>query len=99
MQIFILQGTLLGVAGIILGVILGLLISFNLDYIVSLIEYFLGRNILDSDIYMISSVPAKVEISDLIYVSLASFILSILATIYPALSASKTMPAETLKGN
>ncbi len=99
MQIFILQGTLLGVAGIILGVILGLLISFNLDYIVRLIEYFLGRNILDSDIYMISSVPAKVEIFDLIYVSLASFILSILATIYPSLNASKTMPAETLKGN
>tara|TARA_B100000902_G_C26728537_1_gene630247 strand:- start:53 stop:589 length:537 start_codon:yes stop_codon:yes gene_type:complete len=99
MQIFILQGTLLGVAGIILGVILGLLISFNLDYIVRLIEYFLGRNILDSDIYMISSVPAKVEIFDLIYVSVASFILSILATIYPSLNASKTMPAETLKGN
>ena len=99
MKIFILQGTFLGTAGIILGLILGLLISFNLDYIVKLIEYFLGRSILDSDIYMISSVPAKVELLDLFYVSIASFVLSVLATLYPSINAAKTNPAEALRGN
>ncbi len=99
MKIFILQGTFLGTAGIILGLILGLLISFNLDYIVKLIEYFLGRSILDSDIYMISSVPAKVELLDLFYVSIASFVLSVLATLYPSINAAKTKPAEALRGN
>ena len=99
MKIFILQGTFLGAAGIILGLILGLLISFNLDYIVKLIEYFLGRSILDSDIYMISSVPAKVELLDLFYVSIASFLLSVLATLYPSINAAKTKPAEALRGN
>ena len=99
MKIFILQGTFLGTAGIILGLILGLLISFNLDYIVKLIEYFLGRSILDSDIYMISSVPAKVELLDLFYVSIASFLLSVLATLYPSINAAKTKPAEALRGN
>ena len=99
MKIFILQGTFLGTAGIILGLILGLLISFNLDYIVKLIEYFLGRSILDSDIYMISSVPAKVELFDLFYVSIASFSLSLLATLYPSINAAKTKPAEALRGN
>ena len=89
----------LGTAGIILGLILGLLISFNLDYIVKLIEYFLGRSILDSDIYMISSVPAKVELLDLFYVSIASFLLSVLATLYPSINAAKTKPAEALRGN
>ena len=99
MQIFILQGTFLGICGIILGLLLGLIISFNLDYIVKFIEYFLGQSILDADIYMISSVPAKVELLDLLFVSTASFVLAVLATIYPSLNAAKTRPAETLKGN
>ena len=99
MQIFILQGTFLGICGIILGLLLGLIISFNLDYIVKFIEYFLGQSILDADIYMISSVPAKVELLDLLLVSTASFVLAVLATIYPSLNAAKTRPAETLKGN
>ena len=69
------------------------------DYIVKFIEYFLGQSILDADIYMISSVPAKVELLDLLYVSAVSFFLAVLATIYPSLNAAKTRPAETLKGN
>jgi len=99
MFIFILQGTFLGALGIIFGLILGLLITLNLDYIVMFIEYIIGHNLLDSDIYMISSVPAQIHLQDLVYVSLISFIFSILATVYPSLTASRTMPAETLKGN
>ena len=99
MLIFILQGTFLGALGIICGLILGLLITLNLDYIVMFIEYIIGHNLLDSDIYMISSVPAQIDVLDLVYVSAISFIFSIVATIYPSLTASKTMPAETLKGN
>jgi len=99
MLIFILQGTFLGALGIIFGLILGLLITLNLDYIVMFIEYIIGHNLLDSDIYMISSVPAQIHLQDLVYVSLISFIFSILATVYPSLTASRTMPAETLKGN
>ena len=79
--------------------ILGVLLSLNLDIVVSFIENILGRSILDSDIYMISDVPAKLEFLDLIYVSIISFFFAALATIYPAVKASKTMPAEVLKGN
>ena len=99
MLIFILQGTFLGTLGIIFGLILGLLITLNLDYIVMFIEYIIGHNLLDSDIYMISSVPAQIDVLDLVYVSVISFIFSIVATIYPSLTASRTMPAETLKGS
>jgi len=99
MYIFILQGTFLGVAGIILGLGIGLLISLNLDYIVSLIEYILGHSLLNSDIYMISTVPVKVEVKDLLYVSIISFVFALLSAIYPAINASKTKPAEVLKGN
>jgi lipoprotein-releasing system permease protein len=99
MHIFILQGTFLGLAGIILGLILGSVISMNLKHLVALIEYLIGSKILNSDVYMISEVPSQIQIFDLIYVSLISFIFSVLATIYPSYNASKTKPAEILKGN
>ena len=99
MYIFIYQGVFLGSVGIILGLFLGLLISLNLDHIVTFIESILGHSILDSDIYLISDVPAKIQILDLVYVSLISFLFSFFATIYPSFNASKTMPAEELKGN
>ena len=99
MYIFILQGTFLGIAGIVLGLGIGLLISLNLDYVVSFIEYILGHSLLNSDIYMISTVPVKIEVKDLLYVSIISFVFALLSAIYPAINASKTKPAEVLKGN
>lgn len=99
MNIFILQGTFLGLSGIIFGLLLGILITLNLDHIVSFIEFIIGSKLLSADIYMISTVPAKIEILDILYVSIISFMFSLMATIYPAVKASKTMPAETLKGN
>ena len=99
MYIFILQGTFLGITGIILGLGIGLLISLNLDYVVAFIEYILGHSLLNSDIYMISTVPVKIEVKDLLYVSIISFVFALLSAIYPAINASKTKPAEVLKGN
>jgi len=99
MYIFILQGTFLGITGIILGLGIGLLISLNLDYIVAFIEYILGHSLINSDVYMISTVPVKVEVKDLLYVSIISFIFALIAAVYPAIKASKTKPAEVLKGN
>ena len=99
MYIFILQGTFLGIAGIVIGLGIGLLISLNLDYVVAFIEYILGHSLLNSDIYMISTVPVKIEVQDLLYVSIISFVFALLSAIYPAINASKTKPAEVLKGN
>ena len=99
MNIFMIQGTVLGVVGIILGIIFGLLICFNLESIISFIEYFLGRSLINSDVYFISKIPAKVMINDIIIVSLFSLFISFLATIYPSYKASKTEPAIILKGN
>ena len=99
MYIFILQGTFLGIAGIMLGLGIGLLISLNLDYVVAFVEYILGHSLINSDVYMISTVPVKIEFLDLLYVSIISFVFALLSAIYPAINASKTKPAEVLKGN
>ena len=99
MHIFILQGTFLGITGIILGLLIGILISLNLDYIVSFIEFIIGHSIINPDVYMITSVPVKIELLDLLFVSVISFIFALISTVYPALNASRTNPAEVLKGN
>ena len=99
LYIFVLQGTFLGLTGIALGLVGGLFISLNLDYLVTFIEYIIGHSLLNSDVYMISNVPVKIEILDLVYVSLISFVFSLLSTVYPSINASKTKPAEILKGN
>jgi len=99
MAIFIFQGCFLGVIGIALGIILGCIFCYNIDLIVEFIELILGYSILDSDIYMISKVPAEIRIFDIIFISSISFIFSLLATLYPSINASRTKPAEVLKGN
>ena len=72
---------------------------FSFDKYLSFIEYFLGRSLINSDVYFISKIPAKIMINDVVVVSLFSLFISFLATIYPSYKASKTEPAIILKGN
>ena len=57
------------------------------------------NSIINSDVYFISKIPAKIMINDVVVVSLFSLFISFLATIYPSYKASKTEPAIILKGN
>jgi len=97
LKIFMVQGTVIGLVGIILGIIAGVLLASNIETLVPAIESLLGRKFLPSDVYYISDVPSDMRWSDVISISIISFVLSLLATIYPALRAAKTQPAEALR--
>ncbi len=97
MQIFIIQGALIGLVGTLAGVALGLLIAFNVDVIVPFIENLFHVQFLAKDVYYISEVPSQVMWFDVIAITLTSFILSLLATLYPSYKASKINPAEALR--
>ncbi|MCZ6802733.1 MAG: lipoprotein-releasing ABC transporter permease subunit [Proteobacteria bacterium] len=97
LKIFMVQGTVIGLVGIILGIIAGVLLASNIETIVPAIEFMLGREFLPGDVYYISDVPSDMRWSDVISISIISFLLSLLATIYPALRAAKTQPAEALR--
>ncbi len=97
LKIFMVQGTVIGLVGIILGIIAGVLLASNIEIIVPAIESMLGRKFLPGDVYYISDVPSDMRWSDVISISIISFLLSLLATIYPALRAAKTQPAEALR--
>lgn len=97
MGIFMVQGTIIGLVGTIIGTGLGLLIAANVENIVPLIEQVTHHHFIDPKIYGISEVEAAINLSDVILISSTALILSILATLYPAWKASKVQPAEALR--
>jgi lipoprotein-releasing system permease protein len=97
MRIFMVQGTLIGWIGTLLGVLIGLLIALNIEKLVPWIERILGFEAMPADVYYISQLPSQVNASDVALVALVSIAFSLLATIYPAWRASRTQPAEALR--
>jgi len=94
---FMVQGVLVGVVGIGFGVGLGSLLSWKLPAIVKWIEHVTGVTFLSPDVYYISEVPSKLVASDVGWVTLVTFLFSLLATLYPAWRASRTQPAQALR--
>jgi lipoprotein-releasing system permease protein len=97
MGIFMVQGTTIGVAGTLLGVIGGVILALNVEAIVTSIEDLFQIHFLDPNIYYISRMPSDVHLADVIWVGGGAFIMSVLATLYPAWRAARTEPAEALR--
>lgn len=97
MWIFMIQGALIGVVGTAMGAIFGVLIALNIGTIVPFIEQLFRVQFLAKDVYYISDLPSQLIWSDVIMIVLLSFVLSLFATIYPSLRASKINPAEALR--
>ncbi len=97
MGIFIIQGALIGIIGTIVGALAGILIALNIENIVPFIENLFHVKFLSADVYMISEVPSQLEWRDVTTIVLVSFVLSLLATLYPSYKASTINPAEALR--
>jgi len=97
MGIFIVQGTVIGVIGTLLGGITGVVTGLNIETLVPFIENLLGVQFFPADVYVISEFPADLQWTDVIVVTVASLVMSTLATLYPASRASRTHPAEALR--
>jgi len=97
MGIFIILGSMIGLIGTGLGIIGGLALALNIETIVPAIESFLGVQFLAADVYYISDLPSKLIWSDVWVISIMSFSLTLLATLYPAWQASRVNPAEVLR--
>lgn len=97
MQVFMVQGTLIGIIGTAIGVGLGILLAMNLGTIVGWLEVVFDTHFISGDVYFISELESRVNPRDVILITSASIILSLIATIYPAWRASKVQPAEALR--
>ena len=97
MKIFIVQGALIGVIGTVSGAVFGVLIALNVETIVPFIEHVFNVQFLSKDVYYISDLPSQLLWSDVVTITVMSFVLSLLATLYPSWRAAKTNPAEALR--
>ena len=97
MRIFIVQGTAIGLVGTLMGVIVGVLFAINLEAIVGFVEAAFNVHFLDPSIYYISDLPSDVHWQDVVLIAGSAFIMSVLATLYPAWRAANTQPAEALR--
>jgi len=97
MTIFIIQGAFIGLFGTLIGVASGVPVALNVFEIVSWLEQLFHTDFLPSDVYYISDIVADVKTSEVLTYALSAFSVTVLATIYPAWRASRTMPAEALR--
>jgi len=97
MGVFMVQGTLIGAAGTLLGVVAGVALALNVEQIVHTLESLFQVRFLAPDVYYISDLPSDLRWPDVLRISLASFGMTVLATLYPAWRAARTHPAEALR--
>jgi lipoprotein-releasing system permease protein len=97
MQVFIVQGALIGVIGLLAGVGGGVALALNIDVVVPAIEHALGIQFLAKDVYYISELPSDLQWRDVGIISGVSFLLTLLATLYPSWRAARVNPAEALR--
>jgi len=97
MKIFLIQGTLIGLMGTLAGIAGGISLAVNVDVVVPFIENLFGFKFLSKDVYQISDLPSELRMADVLLTAFFSFVVSLLATIYPSYRAAKINPAEALR--
>ena len=97
LQIFVVQGVLIGVIGTLVGGLGGVLLAFNIDVVVPALERLFSVQFLSKDVYYISDLPSDVKWSDVIVICTVSLVISLVATLYPSWRASRVNPAEALR--
>jgi lipoprotein-releasing system permease protein len=97
MTIFIVQGVIIGLVGLGLGLAGGISLALNIDVVVPFLERLLGMQFLAKDVYYIAELPSDLHWDDVAIIASASFLLTLLATIYPSWRASRVNPAEALR--
>ena len=96
-RLFLMQGSMIGFFGISIGVILGIVGCYWIADLVGWLESLLGMTFLDTSIYPIDYIPVDLRWGDVTTIAAVALVLNVLATIYPALRASRTVPAEELR--
>jgi lipoprotein-releasing system permease protein len=90
MKVFVLEGLVIGGVGTLVGLAIGGLICVIIAH---------GAIKLDPSVYYIDSLPVRIEIWQFGLVALSALVLSYLATIFPAVAASRLAPVEGLRND
>lgn len=97
MKVFVTVGVTIGSLGIVLGLIIGALFLFFRQGIVTAIQFLTGANLWDPSVRFLTELPSKTDPFEVLAIILIAFVLSLLATIYPAWKAASTDPVQVLR--
>ncbi|MGI9251709.1 MAG: lipoprotein-releasing ABC transporter permease subunit [Pseudohongiellaceae bacterium] len=97
-RIFIWQGGLIGLLGLVIGLLLGIVLALNISDMATALEQSLGVQIFNAEVYPIDFLPSQLQFADIAVVSVGVLGLALLATFYPARRAAAIQPAEALRG-
>jgi lipoprotein-releasing system permease protein len=96
-RVFFVQGAIIGWAGVLIGVVLGVIVAFYAPVIVPVLESAFGFQIMPGDVYYVSRIPSELRPINVAVIGLAAFVLTSLATLYPARRAALVRPAVALR--
>ena len=96
-SVFLAQGALIGWLGTVLGTVLGLTLACNVSGVAHFLEQLFHFQIFSADVYYITAIPSTVELRDVVLVTVTGLGLTLIATVYPALSAARVEPADALR--
>jgi lipoprotein-releasing system permease protein len=96
-RVFFIQGAIIGWLGVLLGVVSGIILAINVPTIVPWLEQVLGFQIMPGDVYYVSDIPSDIELFDVAVISISAFVLTSLATLYPARRAAHVNPSMALR--
>ncbi len=96
-RVFFIQGAIIGWLGVLLGVIIGVVLAMNVPTLVPWLEQTFGFQIMPGDVYYVTEIPSEIELFDVAAIGIAAFILTSLATLYPARRAADVNPSMALR--
>jgi lipoprotein-releasing system permease protein len=96
-RVFFIQGAIIGWLGVLLGVVFGIVLAMNVPSIVPWLEQTFGFQIMPGDVYYVTDIPSEIEFFDVAAIGIAAFVLTSLATLYPARRAAQVNPSMALR--
>lgn len=96
-KIFFVQGAIIGWLGVAIGVALGVVLALSVPTLVPILEQATGFQIMPGDVYYVTEIPSELELRDVLTIAVSAFVLTSLATLYPARRAALVNPAAALR--
>jgi lipoprotein-releasing system permease protein len=96
-RVFFIQGAVIGWLGVLCGAVAGVVLAINVPTIVPVLERLFGFQIMPGDVYYVTRIPSVLEGADVAIIATAAFVLTSLATLYPARRAALVEPAAALR--
>jgi lipoprotein-releasing system permease protein len=96
-RVFVVQGSVIGLVGTVLGTALGLVLAFNVDVILPWLEDTFNFQVMPGDVYYVTQLPSEVHLFDVVAIPVVAFLVAVAATVYPSRRAAAVAPAAALR--